>query len=194
MNQGIVPKWKGYSMLTTERLILRVMEPEDREDIITHINDRTVYKWTLKVPYPYTVKDFDGYMELHKKWKKDGTNIQFIIHLKDTNEAIGGVGIMNIDKDNEVAEVGYWISKHHRGNGLVPEAMEGVIQHAFKDLNIFRLDAIIFSKNENSRRVLEKCGFIFEGIIRGKYLKDGKRIDGKMYSLLRTDPHISGTK
>ena len=174
-------------MIRTKRLELRKIEEDDRADLVRNINDETVYKWTLKVPFPYTDKDFEEFLQLSRKWEEDGSTINLIIHLRENDEAIGGIGIMGIDRENGYAEIGYWISGEQRGKGYVPEALNAVIEYAFEELELFRLEAVIFSKNISSRRVLEKTGFRFEGMVRGRYLKDGKRIDGRRYALLRTD-------
>jgi ribosomal-protein-alanine N-acetyltransferase len=181
-------------MLETDRLSLRKLDMADKDDIVRNINEEFIYNWTLKIPYPYHEKDFMDYLEMTKKSDEEGTYIHLTIHLKGTDEGIGGIGLMDIKKEEGLAEIGYWISKDYRGKGLVPEAIGEIVRYGFEELGLYRIEAVIFAENVSSRRVLEKSGFTFEGTIRGRYLKECKRIDGRMYSILRTDQDISGIK
>lgn len=91
------------------------------------------------------------------------------IELKDCGKVIGSLGIHNNDHDHVGAEflgreVGYVLSKDYWGKGLVPEAVQGVIKYCFDVLQYDYLLCGHFSWNNQSRRVIEKCGF--------SYLKD----------------------
>ena len=66
-------------------------------------------------------------------------------------------------------ELGYWIGEEHWGKGLVVEACEALIKHAFEDLNINKIHASCRYDNHQSKRVLEKLGF--------KYYCDMKNTD-----------------
>lgn len=61
-------------------------------------------------------------------------------------------------------ELGYWIGKPYWGRGLIPEASRALICHAFEDLGVQRLWCVCDDSNDKSKRVMEKCGFVFDRI------------------------------
>ena len=60
-----------------------------------------------------------------------------------------------------------------------------VCRHAFEDFGLAKITAHVFSHNPASARVLEKCGFQQEGLLRKHFLKDGSFIDARLFALLQ---------
>ena len=58
-------------------------------------------------------------------------------------------------------------------------------QHAFEEFGLVKITAYVFTGNPASARVLEKCGFVQEGLLRKHFLKDGKFIDARLLALLK---------
>lgn len=90
----------------------------------------------------------------------------YAVCLKEDNRAIGSVGLMigsrsNLDLSETEGEIGYWIGVPFWGRGLIPEAVCEVIRRAFADLSLTALWCGYFDGNEKSKRVQEKCGFIY---------------------------------
>ena len=90
----------------------------------------------------------------------------YAVCLKEDNRAIGSVGLMigsrsNLDLSETEGEIGYWIGVPFWGRGLIPEAVREVIRRAFADLSLTTLWCGYFDGNERSRRVQEKCGFVY---------------------------------
>ena len=84
--------------------------------------------------------------------------------LKETDEPVGSIGLMigeksNLDLPENEGEIGYWIGVPYWGQGLIPEAMNELIRHAFEELRLDRLWCGYFDGNEKSKRCQEKCGF-----------------------------------
>ena len=65
------------------------------------------------------------------------------------------------------------------------DAVQGVCQHAFEEFGLVKIIAHVFSHNPASARVLERCGFVQEGLLRKHFLKDGRFIDARLFALLR---------
>jgi RimJ/RimL family protein N-acetyltransferase len=177
-------------ILKTDRLELREFSKDDMEDIVPRINDRSVYDNTLMIPHPYTEKDFMDYLKILAKSREDGRSLNLCMHLRSDDTAIGGLGLMNIDRNHGSADIGYWISSDMRRKGYTGEAVKALVRYGFYEIDLHRIQAVIFDHNTASGKLLESCGFKFEGIMRGRYLKDGRRIDGRIYSIIGTDPNI----
>ncbi len=91
----------------------------------------------------------------------------FALELKENHKVIGSLGIEKLDPDPEPEkqgrEIGYVLSKAYWGQGLMPEAVCAVIGYCFEVLHYDFLTCGHFVQNSQSRRVIEKCGFIFIG-------------------------------
>ena len=69
----------------------------------------------------------------------------------------------------------------------MPEVLPEMIKHLFSTWKLHRMEAIVETGNDASSKLLEKSGFMKEGILREAEVKNGKRITLHMYSLLKTD-------
>ena len=148
--------------LQTKRLILRPWKESDTEALYKYAqnpnvgpiagwaphtsieNSREIIKTVLSAPETYAVV------------------------LKETGEAIGSIGIMTAKSeihsanisDNE-CEIGYWIGEPYWGRGLIPEAVKELLRYAFEDLRQNKVWCGYYDGHEKSKRVQEKCGFIY---------------------------------
>lgn len=101
---------------------------------------------------------------------------------KDTKEFIGSIGFSRDEKrtNDEVRSLGYWLNELYWGQGYMTEAVCAVVKYAFERLNFEYISADCYSDNPASRRVLEKTGFKFEGILK----RGAKSQDGKIHDLM----------
>lgn len=94
------------------------------------------------------------------------TDETYAVCLKEDGAAIGAVGLM-IGEQSELsiaddeAEIGYWIGEPFWGRGLIPEAVEELLRHAFADLSLRAVWCGFFDGNQKSERAQAKCGFRF---------------------------------
>lgn len=158
-------------ILKTERLILRNWKLSDAEDLYNCANDPEV-----GIPAGW---------EPHKNIEESKNIIQSIflknpeayaVCLKCNNKVIGSISLkkdsnINIKYKEDECEIGYWIGKKFWGQGLIPEAIKKILNHAFENLNMNKIYAICNDGNEKSKRVLEKCGFSYQYIESNVYIK-----------------------
>ena len=83
--------------------------------------------------------------------------------------------------------LGYILHPDYRGKGFTTEAVKLLVDHLFKTKYIVRIQAECSSKNIASVRVLEKVGFVYEGLKRKAALIQGEYMDGAIYSILKDD-------
>lgn len=147
-------------ILTTKRLILRPWEESDAESLYTYAKDPSIGPiagWPVHT-------DVKNSLEIIRNVLN--TPETYAICLKEDNEAIGSVGLhLNgstdlTDRDDE-CELGYWIGKPFWGNGYVPEAAQEIIRHGFEELGMTAIWCGYYDGNIKSKRVQEKCGFIY---------------------------------
>ena len=150
---------RKFSVLETERLVLRAPRLDDAEAIATLINDRRIAENLARVPHPYSLADAEGFIG----WaNKNDSETSFLITLPD-DTIIGGCGVGVLSGADP--EIGYWLGVPYWGKGYATEAAHAVIDHAFTDLGYERLESGARVSNPASRRVLEKCGFQWTGVI-----------------------------
>jgi RimJ/RimL family protein N-acetyltransferase len=92
----------------------------------------------------------------------------YAVVLKETDEAIGSIGLMTAKSEIHSAEmtetegeIGYWIGEPFWGQGLIPEAVSELVRHAFGNLQLTAIWSGYYDGNEKSKRVQEKCGFVY---------------------------------
>ncbi len=79
---------------------------------------------------------------------------------------IGSIGLFDIDHDSDSCEIGYSLGSRWWGKGYATEAVEAVLDYAFRELYAHRVQATYHPYNIGSKRVLEKCGMKYEGVMR----------------------------
>ena len=115
-------------------------------------------------------------------------NETFAFAITVDDKAVGSIGVFRQDNiHRQTAELGYYIAEKYWGKGLMTEAVTQMCEYVFEKSDIIRIYAEPFAYNAASCRVLEKVGFQYEGTLRSNAVKNGKVIDMKMYSLLRTE-------
>lgn len=116
--------------------------------------------------------------------KEHETKTRFAIDF--CGEAIGEIGfVVQLDVHRFGAEIGFWLSEEHWGKGVMTAALSYVSQYAFDEMELVRIYADVQARNEGSRRVLEKCGFELEGVMKKHVYKDGQFIDQLVLALVR---------
>lgn len=175
-------------LIKARRVNLRTMRKADAESIRRYIRDREIRRWTL-IPQPYTLDHAHAFIKISqgRARKKKPDMILLGIEHKETGEIIGGIGLHRVDYENKNAEIGCWIGKPFRGQGLVTEAMRAVLKYAFTVLKLKRVQAQVFVGNVASMKMVRRCGFTREGCLRSNFLQRGKWRTSYIYSILREE-------
>lgn len=176
--------------LITQRLILRDWQVSDKKDLIENINDIDVTKWLLVVPFPYSEADADWWLGhcREQAGQRERASYNFAVQLKE-GPVMGGIGIDQINRDQNKAGIGYWLGKKYHRQGFGSEALGKIIDFAFYDLKLRRLEAGVFAGNPSSGKLLEKFGFRNEGLKRKACVcrADGQAKDEYIYGLLKEE-------
>jgi ribosomal-protein-alanine N-acetyltransferase len=111
----------------------------------------------------------------------------FLFRQKD-GQVIGGVTLSNIRRQPaQAATLGYWVGEPYAMQGYMTEALLVLRGHAFAALDLSRLEAGCLASNIPSRRLLERCGFKYEGVAEAYLQIDGQWRDHVLYASLRAD-------
>lgn len=147
--------------------------------------DPEVLRWT-RIPEP-TPPDFaETWFGRYERGRRDGTQDAFAA-VDEEGEFLGLALAPRIEREAQTAELGYIVAPSARGRGVATEALRLLTHWAFEELDMLRLELLIGSANEPSRRVAERNGYRREGIMRSFYVKQGVRDDVEMWSRLASD-------
>jgi len=172
--------------LTSERLLLRPHTLADALDVQRFAGDIEIAKTTLNIPHPYEDGLAEAWIETHQDAWENASLLALAITEVNTNEFIGGIGLV-LHLQHDKANLGYWIGKPHWGKGYATEAARMLIHYGFTELNLNRIEADYFSKNEASGRVMQKLGMNPEGFSKQAYKKWEGYIDIERYAILKRD-------
>lgn len=172
--------------LNTERLILRRLKASDAADVFDYASDSEVTKHVRFVTHK-TVKDSRVFLLLAENARRKGEWAVWAIVLKATGKMIGTCGFVALAREHARAELGYVINRNYWGKGYAAEAAAALVAHGFSALNLNRIEAHVSPEHFPSQRVLEKCGFAAEGILRQHEMIKGRCHDSKIYSILREE-------
>ena len=170
-------------IIKTKKFTLRLYKKSDIVNLQKNVNDKEIYRYTLRIPYPYTLKDAKNFIDKNLKIQKikKKSVINFAIDMK--NEVIGGISLENIE--GHKAEIGYWLARKHWNKGIMTDAVRKVSDLGFKKLKLKRIYSHVLKENKRSLKVLENNKFQREGLLRKIAMKDGKYIDAYIYSKIK---------
>lgn len=171
-------------VLETERLRLRSWTLEDLDDFYEYAKSLEVGPdagWKPHACKEESEKILRSFIENDDIWA---------IELKENSKVIGSVGLHKDTSRSGINSkmLGYVLSKVYWGQGIMPEAVKAVIKYAFEEERLELISVQHFRFNSKSKRVIEKCGFKYEGTLRkGRKLFNGKVVDLVCYSMLKEE-------
>ncbi|MBU8690342.1 GNAT family N-acetyltransferase [Priestia megaterium] len=172
--------------LYTKRLYLRKMHESDASDLFEVWSDPHVTKY-MNINNFTKVEQARDMINFLNKLASEKKAIRFAIIELETNEIIGSCGYNMLDFEHLRVEIGYELSKASWGRGYASEAISSLLNYAFLDLDMNRVEAKVEPLNTNSIKTLHRLNFTFEGTLRQAEKSKGKFIDLNVYSKLKTD-------
>jgi [ribosomal protein S5]-alanine N-acetyltransferase len=174
-----------FPTLETEDYLLRRLQDTDAEAIFHYFSDDEVTKYYDFNTYKH-IEEAVRFISSKEKLFQEGRGIRWGITTKDNpSKVIGTIGFHNWNKHSHKAEVGYELSKEFWGQGVMSRLLPIVIQYGFHTMELNRIEALFHPDNIGSRKVLEKAGFKFEGILEEYVLIKGNFLDTAVMSLLK---------
>ena len=173
--------------LEGDRIILRPLEEGDSETLYENVKEYEMARWMINVPHPYPENGAIEFIKTTQEKMNEGLAYELAIESKETSEVIGVMSLLKVDNKHRNAELGYWVAKEHRSEGIATEAASIILAFGFEVLNLERIYSKCFVDNKPSEKVFEKIGMQYEGTFRHEVLKEDRFIDTKYYSILRQE-------
>lgn len=178
--------FEKFPVLETERFILRKLELADATSMFSYLSRAEVtefYDLETLMHRQQAVELIESILYRYQTERQ----LRWGVTLKEKNIVIGTCGYHSLEEENFKAEIGYELHPDYWGMGFMTEIVQKVTEYGFISMGLNRIEAFYHPLNNASRQVLEKNGFLFEGILRKRFYKKGKFMDAALSSKLKED-------
>jgi RimJ/RimL family protein N-acetyltransferase len=172
-------------VLESVRLRLRALRDDDAAALLVLHGDPEVMRYWSTSPWS-SIAQAQAHLERVRRDMEAGV-LPWAIADHTSDALIGTATLFKIDPVHRHAEIGYALGFAHWGKGLASEAVRLVLHHAFDTMQLERIEADTDPRNASSRRMLERLGFVQEGILRKRWFVNDEWCDTAWYGLLRED-------
>ncbi|MEO8103379.1 MAG: GNAT family N-acetyltransferase [Betaproteobacteria bacterium] len=172
--------------IDTPRVRLRRLTADDVTAIFEMYSHPDVTRYGSAAAYTEIAQAEKRVAEALDHYAKDTAYPLAVMRIAD-ERVIGNCTLWNFHRQNRRAEVGYALARPYWGQGYNHEAMTAMIDFAFREMQLHRLEADIDPRNVPSARTLERLGFHQEGLLRERWIVDGEVSDSALYGLLASE-------
>jgi ribosomal-protein-alanine N-acetyltransferase len=176
----------AFPTLTTKRLRLRQIRPDDADAVFAITSDEEAMRFTGHGKHQ-SLDDTRAYIQRHMALYAERRSILWGVILGEDDRVIGSCSLHHFDDGYHRAEVGYELNRAFWGQGIMAEAVSAIIRYGFTEMALHRVEAIIDIANERSKNLLLRLGFQYEGNLRQRYYMRGSFEDEHYYGLLRDE-------
>ena len=168
-------------------IVLRPFQVEDSVQLHQAVREslQELKPWMSWATEHYTEFTARDYIAITRARWQERTLFAFAI--TQNNELLGGCTLSSIHPIYHFCNVGYWVRTSKHGQGIAGRAAKLVIRFAFEHVGLVRAEIVIALDNMASRRVAEKIGAHYEGILLNRMVVGKSIYDAHMYSLLPSD-------
>ncbi|MBP4137884.1 GNAT family N-acetyltransferase [Flavobacterium geliluteum] len=181
----LIFNFNPFPVITTERLLLKRITNEDVAEIFELRSNPETMKYIPR-PLVKTTEDALEHITMIEDKIETNTGINWGITLKGNPKLLGIIGYYRLQPENYRAEIGYMLLPNYHGKGIIPEAINKLIDYGFDELHLHSIEAVIDPENLASEKVLQKCGFVKEAHFKESDFYEGRFLDKVIYSLLKS--------
>lgn len=139
-------------------------------------------RWLPWVDKTHSADDVEAFIKM--SLEQFAANEGFAAGIFRGRDCLGTVGFHRIDWLNKKVELGYWLDEASQGKGIVTEGCRAVLDHAFKEWGLNRVEIHCATGNEKSCAIPKRLGFQLEGARRDGQILNGAAVDINVYSML----------
>jgi RimJ/RimL family protein N-acetyltransferase len=172
--------------LPTARLLLRPFAQADAQALFALQSNARVLRYWDAPPWKERARA-ERFIAACAQMAQEGTGARLAIERAADRAFIGWCCLVQWNPDHRSARMGYCLDEPAWGQGFATEAAAALLHWAFDSLDLNRVQAETDTRNTASSRVLEKLGFVREGMLREDCIVNGDVSDSWVYGLLRRD-------
>lgn len=182
----------GTTTIETDRLILRRFTFNDANDTLKYWASKAEVQQMYSEPVYSTIEEVNGLIQKYIDGYKSNDYYRWAVIEKNGKSCIGQIAYFLVDTTNHFAEIEYCIGTEFQNKGYITEAARAIIRFGFEKIGLNKIQISTKSINAPSRRVIEKCGFTYEGTLREYFYFNGMYVDRLYYSMLRNEYFKAG--
>lgn len=166
---------------------LELITEKDAEPIFNLVDKNRLHlrPWLPFVDKMQTVEFAENFVKGTMQRNKEGLEYAFAIFLE--NQLVGRIGVFNINLQNKIGEIGYWLAQNVQGKGIITQSCQALINFCFANLQLNRIEIKCGTQNLKSNIIPQKLNFTHEGVLRQAEWLYGNFIDLNLYSLLKSE-------
>ncbi|MEJ7806147.1 MAG: GNAT family N-acetyltransferase [Telluria sp.] len=172
--------------LITQRLTLRAPRHDDAAELFALHSDAEVMRYFSEAPWTDATRAASQIDKDRAAFEQEDY-FRFAITVTDSGRFIGNCTLFALHRQNRRGEIGYALQRQHWGQGYMHEALHALLDYAFTEHNLHRLEADIDPRNAGSISCLERLGFVREGTLRERWIVGGEVCDSLSLGLLRRE-------
>lgn len=185
-DHALAEVFRSGQQIETDRLVLRPRSFLDNEGVFEIDSDEEICRLSLG-QHIQTQADARRRVELEMSHTQRGYPIPWSVIRKEDRQFIGTCGIITLNDATNTACVGFAYRRSAWNQGYATEALRACIDFIFSNSEHYRIEAQCWPENGASRRVMEKVGMAYEGILRSSMVSQFGRHDACYYAILRPD-------
>jgi len=172
-----------FPVLTTDRLVLRELSPADAPALFAMRSDDRVMRHIGR-PRPIGPEDAVALIERIAIGRTANEGITWGLTQHGDDTIVGTIGYYRLKLEHHRGEIGYMLGFDHWGKGLMGEALDAAVACGFERFGFHSIEAVTDPRNAASNKLLERHGFIQEGLFKENYYWNGEFLDSAVWSKL----------
>jgi ribosomal-protein-serine acetyltransferase len=167
---------------------IRPFREDDAEGLFDSVRESMddLIRWMPWCHSEYSISEAREWVERQIDAFKARDEFNFAI-VADGGQMAGVCGINAINRENRLANLGYWVRSSQVRRGIATRATRLLADWAFQNTELNRLEILVAIRNHPSLRVAAKAGAVWEGVLRGRLHHRGEMHDAVLFSIVRTD-------
>ncbi len=176
-----------FTYKVDEEIVLKFKDHQDSRELFELIDRSRVHlkEWMTWVDEVQSVTDIETATKKHILAFADQRAIHMLIVYKGA--VAGSININRIDWSIGSAEIGYWLGSGFTGEGIITRAVSSLLDYAFSNLNLHKIEIWAAEGNTKSRSIPERLGFIQEGMRRDDEWINGRYVTMMIYGMLKEE-------
>ena len=159
---------------------------------LVNVNRDLLRKWLPWVDKMRTLDHFRLFITEAKKRQLAGTESGYVIMVD--GQMAGRIGLYNIDHQNKIASIGYWLDEGLQGKGIMSRCTLEMTTFGFDMVGLNRIEIRCATNNFKSQAIPERLNFVKEGVIRQGEFVEHRFIDLYSYAMLKDNWHTNGLR
>jgi ribosomal-protein-alanine N-acetyltransferase len=177
-----------FPILQSSRLLLRQIVEGDIQAVFQGLSDPDVIRY-YGVSYDSlqaTQRQMAWFSDLYRQ----GTGIWWAVCDREKGQFWGAGGLNALSREHQKAEIGFWVLREFWGRGIMTEALPLILEYAFQELKLHRVEGFVETENHACKRVMEKLAFEHEGCMRDCEVKKGQFISLEIYAKVKNASYL----